>query len=62
VTAPGREIDEVARYDLMPEGPCEPRVPDVGPLSVGIDADGNSLDHDVQAAASEKPEEILACF
>src|SRR6266536_3469775 len=33
---------------------------DFGPLTVGIDAHGNSLYHDVQAAAQEKLKELFA--
>ena len=33
---------------------------DFGPLTVGIDAHGNSLYHDVQTAAHKKLEELYA--
>ena len=36
------------------------RVKDFGPLTVGIDAHGNSLYHDVQTAAQKRLEEIFA--
>ena len=44
------EIEEVAWEELMPECLWKFRVKDFGPLTVGIDAHGNSLYHDVQAA------------
>ena len=43
------EIEEVAWEELMPECLWKFRVKDFGPLTVGIDAHGNSLYHDVQA-------------
>jgi len=45
------EIEEVLWEELMPECLWKFRVRDFGPLIVGIDAHGNSLYHDVQAAA-----------
>jgi len=54
------EIEEVAWEELMPECLWRFRVKDFGPLTVGIDAHGNSLYHDVQAAAHKKLEEIYA--
>src|SRR5919197_789727 len=42
------EIEEVAWEELMPECLWKFRVKDFGPLTVGIDAHGNSLYHDVQ--------------
>ena len=56
------EIEEVAWEELMPECLWRFRVKDFGPLTVGIDAHGGSLYHDVQAAANEKLEEIFARF
>ena len=56
------EIEEVAWEELMPECLWKFRVKDFGPLTVGIDAHGNSLYHDVQAAAQEKLKEIFARF
>src|SRR5438094_629078 len=53
-------IEEVAWEDLMPECLWKFRVKDFGPLTVGIDAHGNSLYHDVQAAARKKLEELYA--
>ena len=47
------EIEEVAWEELMPECLWKFRVKDFGPLTVGIDAHGNSLYHDVQTAAQE---------
>jgi L(+)-tartrate dehydratase beta subunit len=54
------EIEEVAWEELMPECLWKFRVRDFGPLTVGIDAHGNSLYHDVQAAAQEKLKELYA--
>jgi L(+)-tartrate dehydratase beta subunit len=56
------EIEEVAWEELMPECLWRFRVKDFGPLTVGIDAHGNSLYHDVQAAATERLKEIVARF
>jgi L(+)-tartrate dehydratase beta subunit len=53
-------IEEVAWEELMPECLWKFRVKDFGPLTVGIDAHGNSLYHDVQAAAHKKLEELYA--
>jgi L(+)-tartrate dehydratase beta subunit len=54
------EIEEVAWEELMPECLWKFRVKDFGPLTVGIDAHGNSLYHDVQTAARKKLEELYA--
>jgi L(+)-tartrate dehydratase beta subunit len=54
------EIEEVAWEELMPECLWKFRVRDFGPLTVGIDAHGNSLYHDVQSAARKKLEELYA--
>jgi L(+)-tartrate dehydratase beta subunit len=54
------EIEEVAWEELMPECLWKFRVKDFGPLTVGIDAHGNSLYHDVQTAAQEKLKELFA--
>src|SRR5262245_61131308 len=54
------EIEEVAWEELMPECLWKFRVKDFGPLTVGIDAHGNSLYHDVQSAAQKKLEELYA--
>ena len=54
------EIEEVMWEELMPECLWKFRVKDFGPLTVGIDAHGNSLYHDVQAAAHEKLKELYA--
>ena len=48
------EIEEVAWEELMPECLWKFRVKDFGPLTVGIDAHGNSLYHDVQAAGARR--------
>jgi L(+)-tartrate dehydratase beta subunit len=52
------EIEEVAWEELMPECLWKFRVKDFGPLTVGIDANGNSLFHDVQEKAKAKLEEL----
>ena len=54
------EIEEVAWEDLMPECLWKFRVKDFGPLTVGIDAHGNSLYRDVQTRAKAKLEELYA--
>jgi L(+)-tartrate dehydratase beta subunit len=54
------EIEEVMWEDLMPECLWRFRVEDFGPLTVGIDAHGNSLYRDVQTAAQEKLKELYA--
>jgi|SRR5579885_1071839 L(+)-tartrate dehydratase beta subunit len=54
------EIEEVAWEDLMPECLWRFRVKDFGPLTVGIDAHGNSLYREVQDAARRKLEELYA--
>ena len=54
------EIEEVAWEELMPECLWKFRVKDFGPLTVGIDAHGGSLYHDVQSAAQKKLEELYA--
>jgi L(+)-tartrate dehydratase beta subunit len=54
------EIEEVEWEDLMPECLWKFRVRDFGPLTVGIDAHGTSLYHDVQEAAKKRLEELYA--
>jgi L(+)-tartrate dehydratase beta subunit len=54
------EIEEVEWEDLMPECLWKFRVKDFGPLTVGIDAHGNSLYHDVQDRARKRLEELYA--
>lgn len=54
------EIEDVAWEELMPECLWTFRVKDFGPLTVGIDANGNSLYRDVQARAQAKLEELYA--
>jgi L(+)-tartrate dehydratase beta subunit len=54
------EIEEGAWEELMPECLWKFRVKDFGPLTVGIDAHGNSLYHDVQDRARKKLEELYA--
>jgi L(+)-tartrate dehydratase beta subunit len=56
------EIEEVAWEELMPECLWKFRVKDFGPLTVGIDAHGNSLYHDVQERAKKRLEELYARF
>ena len=56
------EIEEVAWEELMPECLWKFRVKDFGPLTVGIDAQGNSLYRDVQAQARRRLEEIVGRF
>jgi L(+)-tartrate dehydratase beta subunit len=55
-----QEIEEVAWEELMPECLWKFRVKDFGPLTVGIDAHGSSLYHDVQSRAQEKLKELYA--
>jgi len=52
------EIEEVAWEELMPECLWKFRVRDFGPLTVGIDAHGNSLYRDVQDRARKRLEEL----
>jgi L(+)-tartrate dehydratase beta subunit len=54
------EIEEVYWEELMPECLWKFRVKDFGPLTVGIDAHGNSLFHDVQEHAQDKLKELFA--
>jgi L(+)-tartrate dehydratase beta subunit len=54
------EIEEVAWEELMPECLWKFRVKDFGPLTVGIDAHGNSLYRDVQERAKRRLEELGA--
>ena len=54
------EIEEVAWEELMPECLWKFRVKDFGPLTVGIDAHGNSLYQQVQDQARKKLEELYA--
>jgi L(+)-tartrate dehydratase beta subunit len=54
------EIEEVYWEELMPECLWKFRVKDFGPLTVGIDAHGTSLFHDVQERAMKKLEELNA--
>ncbi len=56
------EIEDVAWEELMPECLWKFRVKDFGPLTVGIDAHGNSLYHDVQNRATTRLEELYARF
>jgi len=54
------EIEDVYWEELMPECLWRFRVKDFGPLTVGIDAHGNSLYHDVQTRAHARLEELYA--
>ena len=54
------EIEDVYWEELMPECLWKFRVKDFGPLTLGIDAHGNSLYQDVQARAHEKLKELYA--
>ena len=54
------EIEEVLWEELMPECLWKFRVKDFGPLWVGIDSHGNSMFHDVNEAANERLEKIIA--
>jgi len=54
------EIEEVAWEELMPECLWKFRFKDFGPLTVGIDAHGTSLFHDVQEAAKKRLEDLYA--
>jgi L(+)-tartrate dehydratase beta subunit len=53
-------IEEVYWEELMPECLWKFRVKDFGPLWVGIDSHGNSMFHDVNEAAQQRLEKILA--
>src|SRR5947208_12541253 len=53
------EIEKVFWEDLMPECIWQFRFKGLGPLTVGIDAQGGNLQFDVQAEAQRKTEEIL---
>ena len=54
------EIEQVWWEDLMPECLWKFRVKDFGPLTVGIDAHGTSLFHEVQEAAKKRLEDLYA--
>jgi L(+)-tartrate dehydratase beta subunit len=53
-------IEDVAWEELMPECLWKFRVNDFGPLTVGIDAHGNSLYREVQNRARRRLEELSA--
>jgi L(+)-tartrate dehydratase beta subunit len=59
-TAQIEEIEEVAWEELMPECLWKFRVKDFGPLTVAIDARGNSLYHDVLEQARKRLEDLYA--
>jgi L(+)-tartrate dehydratase beta subunit len=54
------EIEDVAWEELMPECLWKFRVKDFGPLTVAIDAHGNSLYRDVQEQATKRLEDLYA--
>src|SRR5262249_19530052 len=54
------EIAEVYWEVLMHEGLWQFRLKALRPITVGIDAHGNSLFHDVQTKAEEKLKELFA--
>jgi L(+)-tartrate dehydratase beta subunit len=54
------EIEEVYWEELMPECLWKFRVKDFGPLTVAIDAHGNSLYHEVQEEAKKRLEDLYA--
>jgi len=53
------EIEKVYWEDLMPECIWRIRFKGLGPLTVGIDAQGGNLQFEVQAQAQRKTEELL---
>ena len=53
------EIEKVYWEDLMPECIWQFRCRGLGPMTVGIDAHGGNLQHDVQEAARRKTAELL---
>src|SRR5437867_7621469 len=53
------EIEKVYWEDLMPECIWQIRFKGLGPLTVGIDAQGGNLQQDVQNLAQQKAQEIL---
>jgi len=53
------EIEKVYWEDLMPECIWQIRFKGLGPLTVGIDAQGGNLQFEVQAQAQRKTEELL---
>ena len=53
------EIEKVYWEDLMPECIWQIRFKGLGPLTVGIDAQGGNLQFDVQAQAQQKAQELL---
>src|SRR5437867_10776565 len=52
-------IEAVYWEDLMPESIWQIRFKGLGPLTVGIDAQGGNLQQDVQNLAQQKAQEIL---
>ena len=53
------EIEKAYWEDLMPECILQIRFKGLGPLTVGIDANGGNLQADVQTQAQQKTAELL---
>jgi L(+)-tartrate dehydratase beta subunit len=53
------EIEKVYWEDLMPECIWQIRFKGLGPMTVGIDAHGGNIQHDVQAQAQARTAELL---
>ena len=53
------EIEKAYWEDLMPECIWQIRFKGLGPLTVGIDAQGGNLQFDVQQQAQQKTAELL---
>ena len=53
------EIEKVYWEELMPECIWQIRFKGLGPMTVGIDAHGGNIQHDVQAQAQAKVAELL---
>lgn len=53
------EIEKVYWEELMPECIWQIRFNGLGPMTVGIDAHGGNLQHDVQQQAQQKTAELL---
>jgi L(+)-tartrate dehydratase beta subunit len=53
------EIENVYWEELMPECIWQIRFNGLGPMTVGIDAHGRNLQHEVQTQAQQKAAELL---
>lgn len=53
------EIEKVYWEDLMPECIWQFRFKGLGPMTVGVDAQGGNLQHDIQVQAQQKTAELL---